>query len=63
MPGIDILGRRALFAQGRNVVVRILNLEEGLRSDGNALVLRLSLPGQQAEEETGKEKRQSKPKA
>lgn len=58
MPGIYVLGRHALFAQRRNVVVRVLNLQEGLRSDGNALALRLGLPGQKTEEDAGEKERQ-----
>jgi hypothetical protein len=63
MPGVDVLGRRALLAQGRNVAVRVLNLQERFRNDGQPPVLRLSLPGQQTEEEAGKDERQDKARA
>jgi hypothetical protein len=63
MPGSDVLGRRALLAQGRDVAVRGLDLQEGFRNDGDALVLRESLPGYKAKEEAGEEKRQDKPRA
>jgi len=63
VPGVNVLGRRALLAQGRDVAVRVLYLQEGLRPNKNAFAPGLGRPGQQAEEEAGKEKRQGKPKA
>lgn len=63
MPGVDVLGRSALLAQGRDIAVRVLDLQEGLSPNKNALAPGLSLPGQQAKEEAaGKEKRQGTPK-